>query len=326
VLPSQGAAATRSPGPEPNRQLLVCCWLDAHRKSTLYRPRDQAALNLTVMRLTSLWFAVFVVLGLETALQCTGAVAINSDLHTWIADNGGFVGFQVDKPCNACERGAFATKAYAPGDVIASVPLAISLKVGEHSLHTAGALYEMLHLQPEVNESLALFWATQPRADDILTLDTFTPEQTDMLQSPPLAKAILDYQEYKARLFHSTGGILNRVFTQSDGRVIPSFDAYKHVGGRHPLPPIAGHPTDQQPHQRALWAPSTACAATLLLLRTMPSLGQPLALQPHPSCSARVLTRPLCCRWPQASSPRAPSTSTTPTRGSCPCTSSPRST
>lgn len=106
------------------------------------------------------------------------------------------IGFDIRAPTQQ-ERGAFASKNYNAGDIIASFPIEACIALGEsqkgHGVFPAENAHG-LAIQITTNKTFLLehlpYFSTLPPANLTLTSELFTEELEESLQSPQLAKLI----------------------------------------------------------------------------------------------------------------------------------------
>lgn len=95
--------------------------------------------------------------------------------------------FTVGKPCNSCERGALASRAFAPGELIARIPAGSTLAVGPGPLpDEALKLLTKLHTDPPLNKTFSAFLDSLPGLSDMLAPASLAPAALAELQLPEL--------------------------------------------------------------------------------------------------------------------------------------------
>ena len=97
------------------------------------------------------------------------------------------VDFSIVRPCAGCERGAIASKPFAPGDVVATVPFHSSIELGSgSSAEQAYRLLEVVTLNATLRDGFNIFLGVLPGHDDVLLPEVYSDEEMRLLQTPGL--------------------------------------------------------------------------------------------------------------------------------------------
>ncbi|GAB4820914.1 hypothetical protein N2152v2_007960 [Parachlorella kessleri] len=149
---------------------------------------------------------------LLTLILCTSVLGSKeSTLLDWLYLTGGKVDFNIVRPCAGCERGAFASKAFAPGDIIATVPFHSSLELGSGtSAEQAYRLLEELTLNSTLREGFKFFLKVLPGQGEVLLPEVYSDEEIRLLQTPRL--------------------VSSRKFLLGSERLVPAIDMLNHRG------------------------------------------------------------------------------------------------
>ena len=118
------------------------------------------------------------------------ALSPEAALLTWLSLRGAHFDAEIRPAAVGRQRGVYALRAHADGELIVRLPFATAVPMGKsgwaglprlaRAAFTPGSAYH-------VNGSFAPFWATQPPLDALLCVDTLSDTQLDALQAPPLA-------------------------------------------------------------------------------------------------------------------------------------------
>ena len=84
-----------------------------------------------------------------------------------------------------------ASRSFAPGDIIARLPLNTTLVTGAGSLpEEARKLLIRIHTDPKVNETLSAFFSSMPGMADMLAPASLAPAELAELQMPELVSSV----------------------------------------------------------------------------------------------------------------------------------------
>ena len=157
------------------------------------------------------------------------------------------VHFQVGRACQGCPRGALASRALQPGEVVASVPTSLTLDLGPSGGGmgaAALALMERLAAAPELNRTL---WPAMPAARDLLAPHLLSDAELELLQAPELAQLAHEARAAvaaaharrgaalqavpAAALAHAAALVRSRSFASLLGRrrLVPGVDLLNHA-------------------------------------------------------------------------------------------------
>lgn len=107
--------------------------------------------------------------------------------HLPNSSHGVQVLFTVGKPCSSCERGALASRSFAPGETIARVPAGATIALGPGPLpEEALKLLSRRLTEPGLNQTFAAFLGSLPSLEDMLAPSSLAPEELAELQMPEL--------------------------------------------------------------------------------------------------------------------------------------------
>lgn len=97
------------------------------------------------------------------------------------------VNFKIGRACEQCPRGALAARAFAKGDVVASLPGSAALELGDGSTaEQAYRLLERLEHDEAFSKAWAPFVASLPQPDEIFGPEMFSDAHLAELQTSEL--------------------------------------------------------------------------------------------------------------------------------------------
>jgi hypothetical protein len=109
-----------------------------------------------------------------------------------VRSHGGVVHFAIGRDAAAGVRGAAADRPLTAGDLIASVPFALAVRLSNAATpwDAAAELLRRIHGAPAFNATHAALLAAQPGADSLFSPEMFTDAHIAALQAPELAALV----------------------------------------------------------------------------------------------------------------------------------------